>query len=161
MSRTQNQVIYAPSNEAPRGVKSVFLAGTTNKVDNRDWRELLSTALSDVPVTIYNPCRSDWDGSWHEDIDFAPYREQVEWELEKQEEADIIVIFFHPATQAPVSLLELGLCARVPGKAIVVCPEGYWKRGNVQIVCKKFGVEMVDTGEGLREAVVKRLAVGL
>ncbi|KAJ5564009.1 hypothetical protein N7513_000251 [Penicillium frequentans] len=161
MSQTQNQVIYAPSNEAQRGVKSVFLAGTTNRVDDCDWRELLSTALSDVPVTIYNPYRSDWDSSWYEDIDFAPYREQVEWELEKQEKADIIVIYFHPATQAPVSLLELGLCARVPGKTIVVCPVGYWKRGNVQIVCKKFGIEMVDIDNGLREAVVKKLAVGL
>ncbi|KAJ5533499.1 hypothetical protein N7494_010051 [Penicillium frequentans] len=63
MSQTQNQVIYAPSIEAPRGAKSVFLAGTTNRVDNRDWRELLSTALSDMPVTIYNPYRSDWDSS--------------------------------------------------------------------------------------------------
>lgn len=161
MSQTQCQVIYAPSNEAPRGVKSVFLAGTTNRVDSRDWRELLSTALSDMPVTIYNPYRSDWDSSWHEDINFAPYREQVEWELEKQEKADVVVIYFHPASQAPVSLLELGLCARVPGKTIVVCPEGYWKRGNVQIVCKKFGIEMVDTDNGLREAVVEKLAVGL
>ncbi|KAJ5901196.1 hypothetical protein N7504_007189 [Penicillium tannophilum] len=161
MSQTQSQVIYAPSNEAPRGVKSVFLAGTTNRVDSRDWRELLSTALSDMPVTIYNPYRSDWDSSWHEDINFAPYREQVEWELEKQEKADVVVIYFHPASQAPVSLLELGLCARVPGKTIVVCPEGYWKRGNVQIVCKKFGIEMVDTDNGLREAVVEKLAVGL
>jgi hypothetical protein len=52
-------------------------------------------------------------------------------------------------------LLEFGLCARVPGKAIVVCPEGYWKRGNVQIMCKKYGVEMVDNDDGLREAVMK------
>lgn len=78
-----------------------------------------------MPVTIYNPYRSDWDSSWHEDINFAPYREQVEWELEKQEKADIIVIYFYPASHAPVSLLELGLCARVPGKIIVVYPEGY------------------------------------
>lgn len=56
-----------------------------------------------------------------------------------------------------MSLLELGLCARVPGKAIVVCPEGYWKRGNVQIVCERFGVEMVDGVEGLKAAILERL----
>ena len=159
MAQARNQVIYAPSDEAPRGVKSVFLAGTTSKVDPSDWRENLSTSLSDVPVTIYNPFRADWDSSWCEDINFAPYREQVEWELEKQDKADIVVFYFHPATQAPVSLLELGICARVPGKAIVACPEGYWKRGNVQIVCKKFGVEIVENVDGLREAIVKRLPV--
>lgn len=155
--RNRSQVIYAPSVEAPRGEKSIFLAGTTSKVDTSDWREALSTSLSDVPVTIYNPYRADWDSSWREDIDFAPYREQVEWELDKQDEADIVVVYFHPATQAPISLLELGMCARASAKAIFVCPEGYWKRGNVQIFCKRFGVEMVDNVDGLREAVVQRL----
>ncbi|KAF5020896.1 hypothetical protein F66182_7048 [Fusarium sp. NRRL 66182] len=157
MAQARNRVIYAPSDEAPCGVKSVFLAGTTSKVDTSDWRETLSTSLSDVPVTIYNPYRADWDSSWREDINFAPYREQVEWELDKQDKADIVVVYFHPATQAPVSLLEFGIWARTPGKTIVVCPEGYWKRGNVQIVCKKFGVEMVDSVDGLTQAIAKRL----
>lgn len=158
MAQSQNQVIYAPSVEAPRGVKSIFLAGTTNKVDPTDWRENLSASLSDVPVTIYNPYRTDWDSSWREDISFAPYRGQVEWELDMQIKADIVIIYFHPATQAPVSLLELGVCMRFPEKAIVVCPEGYWKRGNVQIVCEKFGVELLDNVNQLREAVVKRVS---
>jgi hypothetical protein len=157
MAHPKSQVIYAPSDEAPRGVKSIFLAGTTDKVDQSEWRETLSTSLSDLPVTIYNPYRPDWDSSWTEDINFLPFREQVEWELDKQDKTDVVVIYFHPATQAPVSLLELGLCARVPGKAIVVCPEGYWKRGNVQIVCETYGVEMVDNVDALREAIVKRL----
>ncbi|GFF56583.1 hypothetical protein IFM62136_03158 [Aspergillus lentulus] len=159
MAQPKSQVIYAPSDEASRGVKSIFLAGTTNKVDTSDWRETLSTSLSDLSVTIYNPYRSDWDSSWREDIDFPPFREQVEWELDKQDKADIVLIYFHPATQAPVSLLELGICARIPGKAIVVCPEGYWKRGNVQIVCEKYGIEMVDNVGALRDAIVKRLPV--
>lgn len=157
MAQTRHQVICAPSDEEPLGIKSVFLAGTTSKVDKNDWRETLSASLSDIPVTLYNPYRADWDSSWREEIDFAPYREQVEWELEKQDKADIVVVYFHPATQAPVSLLEFGLCARAPGKAIVVCPEGYWKRGNVQIVCKKFGVEMVDDVDGLKTAIMKKL----
>lgn len=113
-----------------------------------------------MPVTIYNPYCADWDSSWREDINFAPYQEQVEWELNKQDKADIVVVYFHPATQTPASLLEFRICVRVSDKAIVVCPEGYWKRGNVQIVCKKFGVEMVDRVDGLREAIVKTLPVG-
>ncbi|KAJ5220833.1 uncharacterized protein N7469_009720 [Penicillium citrinum] len=160
-TQVRNQVIYAPSNEAPRGSTSVFLAGTTSRVDAHDWRESLCTALSNAPVTIYNPYRADWDSSWREDINFAPYHEQVEWELEKQDKADIVVIYFHPATQASVSLLEFGLCARAPGKAIVVCPEGYWKRGNVEVTCKKYGVEMVDSVDGLSEVIMKRLSVDL
>ncbi|KAJ8105223.1 hypothetical protein ONZ43_g7512 [Nemania bipapillata] len=111
-SGTKCQIINAPARERPRGEKKVFLAGTTSPTDDGDWH---------------------WDSTWREDISFTPYREQVEWELDMQESADIVVVYFHPATKAPISLLELGLCART-GKAIVVCPEGFWKRGNVQIV---------------------------
>ncbi|KAL3429870.1 hypothetical protein BDV09DRAFT_179587 [Aspergillus tetrazonus] len=157
MAGSRCQIIRAPSDEPPRGIISVFLAGTTSKVDANDWRDSLCASLSNISVTLYNPYRADWDSSWQEDIDFPPYRQQVEWELDKQDQADIVVVYFHPATQAPISLLELGLCARVPGKAIVVCPEGYWKRGNVQIVCKKFGIEIVDDVNSLRAAIMKRL----
>ena len=160
MASSRSQIIRAPSNAVAEGVKSVFLAGAISKAEARDWREELCAALADAPITIYNPHRPDWDGSWREDINFAPYREQVEWELEKQDQADIVVVFFHPDTQAPISLLELGLCARVPGKAIVCCPEGYWKRGNVQVVCKKLEIEMVEEVSGLKDAILKRLSLG-
>jgi hypothetical protein len=158
MAQHQSQAILAPSAETPRGAKSVFLAGTTTKVDPTDWRVTLSALLSETNVTIYNPYRADWDSTWREDANFPPYRQQVQWELDKQEKADMVVVYFHPATQAPISLLELGHCARKPGKAIVVCPEGYWKRGNVLMVCEKFDIEVVESIEGLKDAIVKRLS---
>jgi hypothetical protein len=154
-----SQVIFAPSEEAPRHSKSIFLAGTTSKVDITDWRETLSASLSKHPVTIYNPYRADWDSTWREDVNFTPYREQVMWELDKQAKADLVVVYFHPATQAPVSLLEFGLSAKVPGKVIAVCPEGYWKRGNVQIVSEVYGVELLDNFEKLKGAIVESLSL--
>ena len=159
MTAARHQIMYAPSDEAPHHDKSIFLAGTTSQVDTTDWRKILSASLSDLPVTIYNPYRADWDSSWREDINFTPFREQTEWELDKQHKADVVVVYFHPNTQAAISLLELGIWVRIPGKTIVVCPEGYWKRGNVQIVCKKFDVKMVDDVAGLRDAIMKRLSI--
>jgi hypothetical protein len=73
-----------------------------------------------------------------------------------QEIADIVVVYFHPATKAPISLLELGLSAKT-GKAIVFCPEGYWKRGNVQIVCKRFDIESAEDPNGLKDAIKRKL----
>ncbi|KAI1099981.1 hypothetical protein F4804DRAFT_320259 [Jackrogersella minutella] len=152
----QNQIILAPSREAHRGIRSVFLAGTTTKTDDRDWRNVLSEALLDLPLTVINPYRSDWDSSWWEEITCVPFREQVEWELDMQDEADMVVLYFHPATEAPISLLELGLCARAK-KAIVVCPEGYKKKGNVQIVCQRYNIEMVENIDALKQAIANRL----
>lgn len=68
--------------------------------------------------------------------------------MEKRERADIVLFYFDPGSAAPISLLELGLCMREPGKVVVVCPRGYWKRGNVVVVCERFGVPVV---EGLEE----------
>ncbi|KAI0483958.1 hypothetical protein GGR56DRAFT_1530 [Xylariaceae sp. FL0804] len=160
MASSKSQVVYAPSEEPSRGVKSIFLAGSTSMRNETDWREVLSSSLSALPITIYNPARSDWDSSWREEFDFAPYREQVLWELDKQAVADVVVVYFHPATQAVISLLELGLSARLAGKVIAVCPRGYWKRGNVQIVCHKYGIEMLDDIDELPGAVEKKLAIG-
>jgi hypothetical protein len=61
-------------------------------------------------------------------------------------------MYFDPRGKAPITLLELGLYAR-SGKLIVCCPEGFWRRGNVQIVTQRYGVEMVPTLENLIERV--------
>jgi len=60
------------------------------------------------------------------------------------EGADIIAMYLDPATTAPISMLELGLFART-GKLIVACPEGFPKKANVQYVCGKFGIEMLES----------------
>jgi hypothetical protein len=43
------------------------------------------------------------------------------------------------------------------GKAIVCCPEGFYKRGNVQMVCLRYGIDLVGTLDELNEAVRARL----
>lgn len=155
----KSQIIRAPSEEPITGIKSMFLAGTTTAVGNVDWREVLSASLSEYPVTIFNPNRPDWDSTWREDITFDPYREQVLWELDKQTRADLVVVYFHPATVAPISLLEFGLSAQVPGKVIAIAPEGYSKRGNVQLVCQKFGIEFLENIDKLHDTIIKKLSL--
>ncbi|KAK3945752.1 hypothetical protein QBC46DRAFT_424476 [Diplogelasinospora grovesii] len=107
-----------------------------------------------IPITIFNPLRADWDSSWREDPSLPPFKEQVEWELEMQERADVVVFYFGPHTDAPITLLELGLCA--PRKsAIVACHPDYKKRGNVLILCKKYGHVVVDDDGKLCDAVYR------
>ena len=51
-------------------------------------------------------------------------------------------MYFDPETKSPITLLELGLYAR-SGKLVVCCPHGFWRRGNVDIVCDRYGVDQV------------------
>lgn len=73
------------------------------------------------------------------------------------EAADIVAMYVAPETKAPVSLLELGLHAR-SGKLRVCCPDGFWRQGNVEMVCARYGVPLFDTLDalisGLRASVL-------
>ncbi|PWI67807.1 hypothetical protein PCL_02728 [Purpureocillium lilacinum] len=133
----------------------IFLAGTTTQATRTpgddDWRQrLIATTLRRHPVTVLNPHRADWDATWREDYADARWAEQVEWELDMQERADLVVVYLGPATDAPVSLLELGLAAG-GGKRVVVCADGaYRKRGNVEAVCRRYddGLVVLVATEG-------------
>ena len=135
---------------------SVFLAGSIEMGKAIDWQALITNSLADMPVTVFNPRRSDWDSSWTQDIENAQFKEQVDWEMDHLNKADVIALFLQPGTMSPISLLELGLHAS-DGKLVVCCPTGFWRRGNVQIVCSRFSIPMVETREELIDEVKARL----
>jgi len=137
----------------------VFLAGSIEMGHAPDWQAAVIAGLGAREVVIANPRRSAWDASWRQAVDEPRFVEQVTWELDALDRADVIAMHLDPATKAPISLLELGLHAR-GGKLVVCCPEGYHRKGNVDIVCARFGVAQVDTVDELVGAVLGRLAKG-
>lgn len=90
-------------------------------------------------VDFYNPRRDDWDSSWKQDMNCAQFFEQVTWELDHLAKVDLIYMYFDADTKSPISLLELGLYAS-SGKLIVCCPEGFWRKGNVDVVCQYYNI---------------------
>jgi hypothetical protein len=128
----------APFAHLPRPF--LFLAGSIEMDRAERWQDHVVAALAGSDVTILNPRRDAWDASWRCEIDEPQFREQVEWELEALEAADVVLVYFAPDTRAPIALLELGLHARA-GKAIVCCPAGFWRKGNVDVVCARYGVQ--------------------
>jgi len=130
--------IQAP-NEIPTFLierSKIFLGGSIEMGKAIDWQRDLIERLKDEFIIFLNPRRSDWDSSWTQEITNPQFKEQVDWELNGLETADIIVMVFDPNTMSPISLLELGLYASSK-KMVVICPEGFWRKGNVDIVCEK------------------------
>ncbi|KAF1929343.1 uncharacterized protein M421DRAFT_136904 [Didymella exigua CBS 183.55] len=149
---------YNPPSRAPITTPSVILYGSITPTT--PWQSALTAALSDLPITIINPVCTAWDSTWVEDTSDPRFVAQVEWELDQGEIADVIVIYFVPDTQAPISLLELGMYAslyRNQGKMVVCCPQGFWKRGNVRVVCARFGVPVVESVEEVEGFVRQKL----
>jgi hypothetical protein len=132
---------------------SVILYGSIIK---EGWQANVASSLADLPVAVLNPLRSDWDSSWVEDISFPKFKEQVDWEMDHGKVADVIAFYFHPTQLNLVLMLELGLHAG-NGKAVVCCPNGFLKRGNVQMVCARYGLPLLETLDELKSEVRRRL----
>jgi hypothetical protein len=53
-------------------------------------------------------------------------------------------------------LLELGLFGPT-GKMIVYCPEGYWRKGNVDVTCSFFNIKQVNTFEDFLSTIIAEI----
>jgi hypothetical protein len=137
------EVIKPPNSIALARQLSVFLAGSIEMGTADDWQASLQEALADLPGTIFNPRRNDWNHTWEQSIENAEFRQQVRWELAALEASALTVLYFHPGTKSPISLLEFGLYSR-DRKLVVCCPEGFWRKGNVDVVCELYNVTQVD-----------------
>ena len=138
----------------------MFLAGSIEMGVAEDWQTKVSLELEQrirhVTITIINPRREEWDNSWTQSIESPQFYQQVNWELNGLDKADYILMYFSPETKSPISLLELGLYA-ASGKLIVCCPDGFWRKGNVDIVCEKYGIQTVDTLDELINVIVNKI----
>jgi Nucleoside 2-deoxyribosyltransferase like len=125
---------------------SFFLAGTIDMGHSEDWQAYTIDILSANASVIYNPRRENWDSSWTQEIDSPDFNVQVNWELDHIEKADYVLMYFAPQSQSPITLLELGIvAAKYPEKLLVACPDGFWRKGNVDIVCNRYGVRTYET----------------
>lgn len=141
------------------GEVRVFLGGTIDLGNSEDWQsriinDIKSRVSVDTDVSVFNPRRESWYGN--PVTDNPEFVRQVDWELENLEAADIIVMMLLGSSKSPVSLMELGLHART-SRVIVYCEDGFWRKGNVDMVCERYGVRQVATYAGLLTEVVERI----
>lgn len=130
---------------------SVFLAGSIEMGKAEDWQSKVQKALADEDVVIFNPRRDDWDDSWKQSIKDDNFRGQVQWEHDHLSKCDLIFMYLDPETKSPISMLELGLFADNKDM-IVVCPDGFWRKGNIEFVCKEYAIPLYNTlDEGIKE----------
>ena len=141
----------------------IFLAGSIENGKASMWQDKLIQKFKNFPdsILLLNPRRDNWDPTWSEDDENEQLQSQIDWEMIGMEHADIIVMHFEPETMSPITLLELGLHAR-KNKVIVHCPKGYWRRGNVLAVCRRYGITIVPSLKDLEKELRNRIAmVGL
>ncbi len=154
------QIIKAPEKLPQQDERiKIFLGGSIDMGTAEDWQQAVETDLAAYDVILLNPRRGDWNKDWKPVADEPEFRKQVEWELEALEVADYIIMYFAPASLSPISLLELGLYAR-SDKLMVVCPEGFWRKGNVDILSEKYQLENYKDLNSLLIALKQKITAG-
>ena len=63
------------------------------------------------------------------------------------------------AAELTVQPISTGVVSR-SGRVVVCCPPGYWRRGNLEVACERYGVPLVSTLPELVAEVRGRVAGG-
>jgi hypothetical protein len=124
----------------------LFTAGSIDGGNCVEWAKQVEEKLKKHDIIIYNPRRDIWNPFLKQSANEPVFKEQVNWELDALNDSKMIIMYFHPGTMSPVSMLELGLHAH-KGNLLVCCPEDFYRRGNIEIVCDRYGVTMVNDFE--------------
>ena len=137
----------------------VFLGGTIDMGQSDDWQTWLIEKLAGLPrVDILNPRRRQWAPDWEQSLDCPEFVEQVRWEFDAMQVADTIVMYFAPGSRSPISIGEVYLNAHRGSSVVVCCPTGFWRKGNIDILCLRYGLHQVDSLEDLAAFLHRKLA---
>lgn len=140
---------FGPNHLDKNGVV-IFLAGSIDNGRAVNWQPHLASALDytfnrsldsgSLPLNrlvIANPRRTDWDTKAGE----AAVEKQILWEQAWLDEAKVVFFHFAAGSQAPISLLELGLVLSNRDKSVVVnCPETFYRYTNVRVMCERYHI---------------------
>ena len=158
------EIVKPPAQYNAKGKYTVFLAGTIDMGEGEDWQKRVEERLSSFGdwLLILNPRRDDWDSSWEQTIENKEFKNQVTWELNGQEAADCVMFVFATdeenakKAKAPITLLELGLFRTK--ECVVVCPQGFYRKGNVDIVCERYGIPVYEDLDTMLDDLVQTIA---
>jgi hypothetical protein len=143
-------------NQRDRNKKSIFLAGSIDNGLAEDWQTKCEKSLEKY-YHLLNPRVTNWNKAWKMQAEDVHFSQQVNWELNGLEKADMVLMHFLSKSKSPISLLEFGLMAQSK-KMIVVCGTEFWRKGNVDIVCQRYDIPQYKS---LDDAIneLKRMAI--
>lgn len=155
------KVITSPEFEKPSDGKiKIFLGGSIELGAARNWQNELIQWLESREyadkLVILNPRRPHWDASWPVDNpDHPQLREQIEWELTHQDQADIIVYLMAHDTISPITLFELGMYAHK--NPVIYIEDGFLRRANVIVTAQHFNWPYQENWNDFLAALEQRI----
>ena len=155
------EVYKAPQKYPSDSKFTIFLGGSIEMGKAELWQEAITEKLKDFDIRILNPRRDDYDAGQKQSIDNPYFKEQVTWELDGLDRADLIVMYLQPDTLSPISMMEIGLYINTLDwnkQMIICCPDGFWRRGNIEILVDRFPFHcrLVDSLQELEKMIIEK-----
>jgi hypothetical protein len=157
------EVYKAPQKYTSDNKFTIFLGGSIEQGKAEPWGDYLTSKLStyNFDIRILNPRRDDYDAGQKQSIDNPYFKEQVTWELDGLDRADLIVMYLQPDTLSPISMMEIGLYINTLDwnkQMIICCPDGFWRRGNIEILVDRFPFHcrLVDSLQELEKMIIEK-----
>ena len=150
----------------------VFLAGTIDMGNSIDWQTAVGNELLQLEMVenVFNPRRDDWDSSWVQEKSNLQFFEQVSWELDHISRSNVIYFFFGTESKSPITMLELGkvlgslstytfLTQNEKPAVVVCCEDGFYRKGNIDIICDRAGVQVFGNYESSIAELKKQIYI--
>lgn len=151
------EIHKAPQEYKKDNTYTIFLGGSIEQNKAERWQDRITEKLKGLNVRILNPRRDDYQVDQKQSINNPYFKEQVDWELMGLEDSNLIVMYLQPGTYSPISLLEIGMyCEK--SKLRICCPDGFWRKGNIEIICDKFGIDLYHNFEEFEKSIIKTIS---
>jgi hypothetical protein len=157
------EVYKAPEKYTNDSKFTIFLGGSIEMNFAKMWQSELTSKLSEhnFDVRILNPRRDDFDAGQKQSIDNPYFKEQVTWELDGLDRADLIVMYLQPDTLSPISMMEIGIYINTLDwnkQMIICCPNGFWRRGNIEVLVDRYPYHctLVDSFDDLEKMIIEK-----
>lgn len=128
---------------------SIFLAGTIDDGNSKDWQNQVYEDLKDKPgahfISLLNPRCYDYDVT-KQTLTNKKFKNQVNWEQDGLKFASLIFMYIIGGSRSIISMSELGQYANT-GKLVVVAEKDYFKRGNIEVLSEREEFPLFDNFE--------------
>ncbi len=147
-------------NAMGRESRIFLLAGASETDGGSRWQELVAARISKMGhIALCTPPRENGTG-------MAPFEnphffQSRSWELDALDLAEFVVFHLDSLSRSPEGLLELGYAAaKYPQKVCVICPEGFWCKGLVDLFCYREDLMKYKSVDEMLDAINQMMARG-
>lgn len=147
-------------NAMGRESRIFLLAGASEADGGSRWQETVAAFISKVGHIALST-RSRETPTGMPTFENPHFFQARSWELDALDLAEFVIFHLDSISRSPEGILELGYAAaKFPQKVCVICPEGFWCKGLVDLLCYREDLMKYKSVEEMLDAINQMMMRG-